>query len=107
MSNLLSAPITSANAMTIFSRINMQANFIGTAINAFLKENLELTRCDSVASVTSDSFQHQLENTGFKTYEIVVSNGAENISTVKTFFFFYYKETDIIFDWILFQLQRA
>lgn len=75
--------ITSSSAIALFSLFNFQNSFVGAALNAYLKENLELTRSDNVSVVSSDNFQLTLENTGFETYEFIVSTGVgENLLTV-------------------------
>lgn len=86
LTDLNNAVLTASNGMAIFSRINMQSNFVAGPTNGYLIENRELTRDDNVNLLVADSFQQALQRTGVETLEFVVSTGADTSLTVMTKF---------------------
>lgn len=70
------------SAVTLFSRVNMGMNFVGQATYGYLIETRELTRTDSLTSLSNITYQQPVTSTAPGFFEFVVSTGSDTASTV-------------------------
>jgi hypothetical protein len=70
------------SAVTLFSRVNMGMNFVGQATYGYLIENRELTRTDSLSSLSNITYQQPVTSTAPEFFEFLVSTGSDTASTV-------------------------